>query len=165
LTPDELLARLAPRFGDASVSLDELTVITGRDALLDDLAFLRTEEGLGFDYLADVSAVDWPDQDLRFWVSYHLYSMAEKHRVRIKVGLREDDAHLPTITDLFPGANFMEREVYDMLGVTFDGHPDLRRILLPEDWPTHPHRKDEELGGVKTQFKGAFIPPIDQRLH
>jgi NADH-quinone oxidoreductase subunit C len=165
VTPAELLERLSDRFDDGFVSRDEITVITDRASLLEDLAFLKSEAGLDFDYLADVSATDWPGRELRFWLAYHLYSIAEKHRICLKVGLAEDDAHAPTITELFPGANFMEREVYDMFGVVFDDHPDLRRILLPEDWTIHPQRKDEELGGVRTQYKGAFVPPVDQRLH
>lgn len=165
MTPEALQDALSAHFDEILGARGEVTVITERERLLDDLAFLAEEPGLSFNFLADVSATDWPGRERRFWVAYHLYSLEENHRVRVKVGLAEDDAHLPTVIERFPGANFMEREVYDMLGVTFDGHPDLRRILLPEDWTIHPHRKDEELGGVRTAYKGAFIPPVDQRLH
>jgi NADH-quinone oxidoreductase subunit C len=165
VTPEELVERLGARFGDVSLAYGEVTAITSREELVEQLEALKEDRDLGFDFLSDVSGTDWPDNDLRFWVAYHLYSLEGKHRVRVKVGVSESDAHIPTITGLFPGADFLEREVYDMLGVEFDGHPDMRRILLPEDWEGHPHRKDEELGGVKTQYKGgAFIPPVDQRL-
>ena len=159
-----MAGRLGSRFGDV-VASDCLTVVTRRERLLDDLAFLRDEPGLAFDFLSDLTGTDWPGRDLRFWVAYHLYSVKEKHRVRVKVGVPEADPHLPTATKLWPGADFMEREVFDMLGVVFDDHPDMRRILLPEDWEGHPHRKDHELGGVNTRFRGALVPPIDQRLH
>jgi len=164
VSPEELVSRLGSRFGDVLVASHGVSVVTGRERLLDDLAFLRDEPGLAFDFLSDLTGIDWPGRDLRFWVAYHLYSVKEKHRVRVKIGVPETDPHLPTATELWPGANFMEREVFDMLGVVFDDHPDMRRILLPEDWEGHPHRKDHELGGVNTRFKDAFIPPIDQRL-
>ena len=163
MSPEELIERFGSRFDEASVSLDEATVITTREKLLDDLAYLKAG---GFDFLADLSGVDWLGREPRFWLAYHLYSMEDKHRIRLKVGVPEHDTVVPTVTELFPGANFMEREVFDMLGIEFSGHPDLRPILLPDDWESgHPHRKDHDLGGVKTQFKGHFIPPVDQRLH
>lgn len=165
MTPEELAERLESRFDDVVLAYGEVTVITAREKIVEQLESLKADADLRFDFLADVSGTDWPDRDPRFWVAYHLYSMEKKHRLRVKVGAPESDTHIPTVTGVFPGADFLEREVYDMLGVEFDGHPDMRRILLPEDWEGHPHRKDEELGGVKTQFKGAYIPPVDQRLH
>jgi NADH-quinone oxidoreductase subunit C len=96
-------------------------------------------------------------------VSYELYSTAHRHRVRLKVGLSEDDARVPSVTSLYPTADWHERETYDFFGITFEGHPDLSRILLPDDWDGHPLRKTEELGGVNTRFKGAFVPPVDRR--
>jgi len=164
-SPEELLEALGSRFEDGFVARDEVTVIGSAETLVADLEALKADKALSFDFFADVSATDWPGRDPRFWVAYHLLSLKHNHRLRIKVGVSESDPHLPTVTGVFPGAEFMERELYDMLGVIFDGHPDLRRILLPEDWDIHPHRKDYELGGVKTQYKGgAFIPPVDQRL-
>jgi NADH-quinone oxidoreductase subunit C len=81
----------------------------------------------------------------------------------VKVGLHEDDLHVPSVTGLFPTADWHERETFDFYGVVFDGHPDLRRILLPDDWEGWPLRKTEELGGVDTRYHGAFIPPVDRR--
>ena len=165
MTPEELLASVGSRFEGSAVDRGEATVVTTRERIAEDLGFLKSEPGLGFDLLSDLSATDWPDREPRFWIAYHLYSVRAKHRLRVKVGVPEDDPHVPTVTGVYATADFMEREVFDMLGVVFDGHPDLRRILLPEDWEGHPHRKDHELGGVRTQFKGAWVPPIDQRLH
>ena len=145
MTPEELVKRLGSHFDDTSLAYGEVTMITTREELVDQLAALKEDPDLRFDFLSDISGADWPDRDPRFWVAYHLYSMEGKHRLRLKVGVSEDDAHIPTSTGVFPGAGFLEREVFDMLGVEFDGHPDMRRILLPEDWEGHPHRKDEEL--------------------
>ena len=100
----------------------------------------------------------------RFWVVYELRSVAHRHRVRVKAGLAGDDApHVPSVTAMFPTANWHERETFDFFGIVFDGHPDLTRILLPDDWEGYPLRKTEELGGVNTRYHGAFIPPVDQR--
>ena len=97
------------------------------------------------------------------WVVYHLRSRQHGHRLRVKVGLLQDDLRIPTVTGIHPTADWQEREVFDMFGVTFDGHPDLRRILMPDEWEGHPLRKDQPLGGVPTQYKGASVPPPDQR--
>ena len=81
----------------------------------------------------------------------------------MKVALAADDAVVPSVVGLYPAANWFEREVFDLFGIEFQGHPDLRRILMPDDWDGHPLRKDYGLGGVGTEYKGAFIPPVDQR--
>ena len=85
------------------------------------------------------------------------------HRMRVKVGLGDADATVPTVTPLFPTANWHEREVFDFYGIVFEGHPELTRILMPADWEGYPLRKDEPLGGVPTWFHGATMPPIDER--
>ena len=138
-------------------------MVVSREDLLATLASLRDEPDLAFDFLSSVSCSDWPGADPRFWLAYHLLSLEHAHRLRVKVGLPADDPHVPTVTGPFPGANWHEREVFDFFGVVFDGHPDLRRIEMPEDWVGHPLRKDEPLAGVATRYKGAFIPPPDQR--
>ena len=89
--------------------------------------------------------------------------MPLRQRLRVKVPLAEADLRVPSITGLFPAANWFEREVWDFFGIVFDGHPDLTRIFMPDDWEGFPLRKDEELGGVNTWFDGAFIPPVDKR--
>jgi NADH-quinone oxidoreductase subunit C len=161
--PDEIVERLRPRFPDTILARDRAVVAVDRDALLPTLAALRDDEDLGFDFLSSVAATDWPGRAPRFWIAYELYSTAHRHRLRVRVGLPEDDPRVDSVTAPFPTATFHEREVFDLFGVTFDGHPDLRRIVMPEGWEGHPLRKTEELGGVDTQYKGAFIPPVDKR--
>jgi NADH-quinone oxidoreductase subunit C len=90
-------------------------------------------------------------------------SLEHGHRVRLKVGLAEDDATAPSLVPIHPTANWLEREVFDFYGVIFEGHPDLRRIIMPDDWEGHPLRKDYALGGVGTRYHGAFIPPVEER--
>jgi NADH-quinone oxidoreductase subunit C len=161
--PSELAERLRPRFPDPLMARGEVTVVVAGEDLLGSLEWLRGEGDLAFDFLASVSCSDWPGSHPRFWLAYHLLSLEHLHRLRVKVGLSADDPHAPTVTTLFPTANWHEREVFDFFGVIFDGHPDLRRIEMPEDWVGHPLRKDEPLAGVATRYKGAFIPPPDQR--
>jgi NADH-quinone oxidoreductase subunit C len=160
---EELAARLRDRFDDVLVARGEVTVTISREALLDAFAYLRNDSGLRFTFLSDVSCTDWPGRRPRVWMAYHLASPELGQRVRIKVGLPDDDLRVASATTLFPAANWLEREVYDLFGVTFDGHPDLRRIVMPDDWDGFPLRKDEPLGGVPTQYKGAFVPPPDER--
>jgi NADH-quinone oxidoreductase subunit C len=164
VTPDELAGRVRVRYPDTIVARDEVTVIVERDQLREALAWLAAEPGLELGMLSSVTATHWPDRDPSFWVAYELRSIPNHIRCRVKVGLREGDAQLPSVTDRFPTADWHEREVFDFFGVTFEGHPDLTRILMPDDWVGFPLRKDEELGGVNTWFEGgAFHPPIDKR--
>jgi NADH-quinone oxidoreductase subunit C len=155
--------RLRARSPDTIEARGEVAMLVDRDELLDSLAWLRDEPDLSFGFLSSLTATDWPGKDPRFWVVYDLRSMEHDHRARVKVGLPEADAHVPTVTGLFPTANWHEREVFDFYGIVFDGHPDLTRILLPDDWDGHPLLKTEELGGVNTRYHGAFIPPVDTR--
>jgi NADH-quinone oxidoreductase subunit C len=159
----ELGDRLRSRYPDVIVVRSEATVLVAREELLDLLAELGEDEDLSFDLLVSVTATDFPGRRPRFWVSYELYSTTYRHRLRVKVGLDEDDARVPSVVGLYPTADWHERETYDLFGIDFEGHPDLRRILLPEGWEGWPLRKDEELGGVDTRYRGAFIPPIDRR--
>jgi NADH-quinone oxidoreductase subunit C len=161
--PTDLADRLRDGFPHLFEARGEVTVVVEREALTDALRHLRDDPDLSFGFLADVSATDWPDSEPRFWVAYHLLSMEHRHRLRVKVGLAENDPRVPSVVPLFPTGNWLEREVFDFFGIVFDGHPDLRRIEMPEDWVGHPLRKTEGVGGVNTQYKGAFIPPPDQR--
>ena len=165
MTPAQLAEALrAGGRGDVLESRGEVTLIVERDRLLATIGSLRADEALGFDSLSDIAATDWPGRDPRLWVAYHLYSMRHRHRLRVKVGLSEDDPHVSSVTAPFPTADWLEREVFDFFGVIFDGHPDLRRIELPESWTTFPLRKDHPLDGVAVRYTdGAFIPPPDQR--
>ena len=159
----DLATRIRDRFDDVLVARDEVTVVVDRDALVDALVRLRDQPDLSFGFLSSLTATDHPGREPRFWVVYELRSVEHAHRMRLKVGLPSDDPHVPSVTTLFPTANWHEREVWDLFGLVFDGHPDLDRILLPDDWEGHPLRKDEALGGVETRYHGAFIPPVDER--
>jgi NADH-quinone oxidoreductase subunit C len=159
----ELAAAVGARYPDVVVARAEATVVIARDELLDALAWLREEPGVQMDALSSVTATHWPDRDPAFWVVYELRSTALAQRLRVKVPVRDDDQHVPSVTGMFPTANWHERETFDLYGVVFDDHPDLTRILLPADWSGHPLRKDEPLGGVPTWFHGATMPPIDER--
>lgn len=155
--------RVRPTYPDVVVARDEASVSLGREDLLAALESFRADPALRLDFLSSVTATDWPGRDPRFWLVYELSSNDLRHRLRVKVGLHEDDLHVPSVTGLFPTADWHERETFDFYGVVFDGHPDLRRILLPDDWEGWPLRKTEELGGVDTRYHGAFIPPVDRR--
>ena len=163
MRPDQLALRLRDRHPEAFVARGEVTVTVTPNDLLGALDHLRTDPGLDFDFLPDLTCTDWPGKEPRFWVVYHLLSTEHMHRVRVKVGLPSESARIPSVTPMFPTANWLEREVFDFFGVVFDGHPDLRRIEMPEDWVGFPLRKNEPLAGVNPQYKGAFIPPPDQR--
>jgi NADH-quinone oxidoreductase subunit C len=146
-----IVAALRARFGAGLVETHDQcgdhTVVVERDVLRDLLAFCRDDERLAFDLLMDLTAVDYlkypgREDGPRFEVVYHLYSVPHNHRLRVKVRVEEDDAVVPTAVPLWPIANWFEREVWDMFGVRFAGHPDPRRLLLYEEFVGHPLRKD-----------------------
>ena len=149
--------------GPVVVARGEATVQVERDRLLEALEAFRDDEELRLDFLSNLTATDWPGREPRFRVVYDLASNECHHRLRVKVALADDDLHVPSVTGPFPTADWHERETYDFFGVVFDGHPNLRRILLPEGWEGWPLRKTEELGGVDTRYHGAFMPPVDRR--
>jgi NADH-quinone oxidoreductase subunit C len=163
VSPDELAETLRRRFDDVLVARGEVTVTVDRDRLVDALRSVRDHDELRMTFLADLSCSDWPGRDPRIWMAYHLYSPEGNHRVRVKAGLPDGDLRVASATAVFDAADWHEREVYDFFGIVFDGHPDLRRILMPDEWVGYPLRKDEPLGGVPTQYKGASVPPPDER--
>lgn len=127
-----------------------------RVALDDWYAFAEAAKNAGFEICSDVTAVDWMRQrPERFEVVAILVSMQHGVRLRMITTVGREEPAVASITPLWPGANFAEREVYDMFGITFDGHPDLTRILMPDDWEGHPLRKDFGVGSVPVQFKQA----------
>ncbi len=143
---EPVLPRLVERFGAAIASThtqhgDE-TAIVERDALHDVMAFLRDDPDLGFDMPTDLTAVDHLPRKPRFEVVYHLTSSRDLRRIRVKVALSEADPHVASVKDLWPGMDWHEREAFDMYGIVFDGHGDLRRILLYPEFQGHPLRKD-----------------------
>ena len=127
----------------------ELTLELDRASLADVVEFLRDDSEMQFDFLSDVTCVDLAPSEPRFEVIYHLLSLPRKTRLRLKVRLHGDDPNIESITPLWPSANFFEREVFDLFGVRFNGHPYLRRIMMPEDWEGHPLRKDYPVEGYR----------------
>ena len=127
---------------ETHANLGDATARVDAASLLDVMRFLRDEPGLDFEMLTDVTAVDWLGEEPRFELVYHLYSVKRNHRVRVKVGVPETPAAVDSVAAVYPSANWMEREVFDLYGVRFPGHPDLRRILLYEGFDGHPLRKD-----------------------
>ena len=163
MSPEELAERVRARFPEVVVARGEVSVIVERHDVPGTLVALRDDPEIDTGFLSSVTATDWPDADPRFWVVYELLSVRLHHRVRVKAGLPAHDPRTPSVADLFPTANWHEREVFDFYGIAFEGHPNLTRILLPEGWEGFPLRKDEELGGVNTRYVGATIPPVDRR--
>jgi NADH-quinone oxidoreductase subunit C len=129
-----------------SYFVGDWAVIVARDRLIEACRFLRDTPEAAFDFCSDVTATDWPPRPERFDVIFCLYSTVKRHRVRVKVRTSADEP-VPSVTGLWPAANWLEREVFDMFGIRFDGHPDLRRILMPDEWQGHPQRKDYPLEG------------------
>jgi NADH-quinone oxidoreductase subunit C len=150
-TPPKFIATLQSAIPDsvAAVSywVGDWTIITPAAKMSEVARHLRDAPDAAFDYLSDLTATDWPPRKAaRFDVVYCLYSTRHRHRVRVKVKVGEETP-LASVTSVWPGANWLEREVYDMFGVNFTGHPDRRRILMPEDWQGFPQRKDYPLEG------------------
>jgi len=133
----------------AKFDRDELTIVVKRSAIREVCAILRDDRELQFNFLADITCVDWYPNEPRFEVIYHLLSIPEHQRLRLKVRLAGDDPNLESVTSVWPSADFFEREVYDLFGVRFAGHPNLRRIMMPEDWEGHPLRKDYPVEGYR----------------
>ena len=145
----KLLAWNAAAVQRAKLDRGELTVWITREAIREACAFLKSDRELDFNYLADVTCVDWIPAEPRFEVVYHLLSLANKHRIRLKVALNSDEPNVESVVPVFPTANFFEREIFDLFGIRFSGHPNLRRILMPEDWEGHPLRKDYPVEGYR----------------
>jgi NADH-quinone oxidoreductase subunit C len=156
-----------PGFADAVekviVYRGELTLYIRPERIREVCQVLRDDEGLRFELCSSVSGVDYLSGDeRRLHVVYHLTSMTYRRRIRLECAVRVGES-LPSVTSVYPTADWQERETYDMFGVIFDGHPNLTRILMPDDWEGFPQRKDYPLGGVPVEYKGAEIPPPDQR--
>lgn len=148
---DELSNKIKEKFPEAILNTysfrEEDTIVLRAEDLLGICRYLRDDPQLSFNYLTDLCGVDYFPREPRFEVVYHLCSLNTRRRLRLKVPLLEACPKLSSVTPLWKGAEWLEREVYDLLGITFVGHPDLRRILLPPDWQGHPLRKDYPLRG------------------
>ena len=131
---------------DAKFDRNELTITIARENIV---AAATAVQQAGYNFLEDVTAVDWYPSEPRFQVTYHILSMTLKERIRLAVRLHGEDAALDSITGVWPSANFYEREVFDLFGVRFAGHPNLTRIMMPTDWNGHPLRKDYPVEGYR----------------
>jgi len=167
---DELLAAMRERDIPADavqqITIDrgEITFYLDREYLVAICQMLRDDPALRFELCSSVSAVDYGvDVPNRLHTVYHLTSMTYRRRIRLEVAVDVADAHTPSVVGVYPTADWQERENWDMFGIVYDGHPALTRILMPDDWDGHPQRKDYPLGGIPVEYKGAEIPPPDQR--
>jgi len=142
----------------------EITFHVRREDLVVVAQMLRDDPRLRFELCSGVSGVNYPDDTGReLHAVYHLLSMTHNRRIRLEVSAPDADPHIPSIVGVYPTNDWHERETFDMFGIVFDGHPALTRILMPDDWPGHPQRKDYPLGGIPVEYKGGTIPPPDQR--
>ena len=154
----EIFARLENQFSgkvrDFKGDVPEPYLLVEPDAIIEVCRFLRDDTELKFEVLSDQTGVDWPKEE-KIQLVYHLYSYTGRHQIVLKVDLPRDNAKIVTVENIWKIANWFEREIFDLFGVIFEGHSDLRRILLPEDWVGHPLRKDyieqEEYDGISTQ--------------
>ena len=158
LTNEEVAQTIINQFGEAVRDFDDpynlLTFSTSRDQVVPVVRYLKDHETLQVGFLTDITAVHYPDSAGReFCVVYHLHSLTNNFRVRIKVFLAADDVHIPTMIPLFMSANWMERETFDLFGIIFDGHPDLRRILNMEEMDYYPMRKEYPLEDATREDK------------
>jgi NADH-quinone oxidoreductase subunit C len=151
----KLRERFAASLLDVKEFRGEVTVTVTKDAIVDVCRFLK--EALGYNLLTDVTAVDYLGSDPRFMMVYNLYSIPSKDRLRVKAPVTEGDCSIATLSGVWSSANWLEREVYDLFGITFVGHPDLRRILMTDDWVGHPLRKDYPVQGPDREpYKGRL---------
>ena len=160
-----LLQRIQQTFSVGITGLAEwrgdVAVTVSRDKLHEVAQFLRDDPGMDFDYIVHVSSVDWPDDEERFEVVWELYSIRKRHRIRLKARVPESDCVVDSLTDLWKGADFMEREVFDMMGIRFRNHPDIRRILMPDDYTEgYPLRKDFPLRGKGWRDTFEFLDEV-----
>ncbi len=156
----QVAERVKTRFPDDTQEISEthgeLTVVVSRERLVEICRMLRSDPDLRYDLLVDVAAVDYLGREPRFEVVYHLYSIPHNLRLRLKVRVPESDPTVPSVVPVWTTANWHEREAFDMLGIRFADHPDLRRIYMPDDYPGHPLRKDFPVLGPE-----ADVPPRD----
>ena len=162
------LERLLPDFGDAIekvvVDRDELTFFVRKERLTDVMQAFRDDPSLRFEMCLGVSGVHYPNETGReLHAVFPLLSVTHNRRVRVEVACSDEDPHIPSVTAVYPGNDWHERETWDFFGIVFDGHPALTRIEMPDDWPGHPQRKDYPLGGIPVEYKGGTIAPPDER--
>ncbi len=168
------VTKIRERYPDALIDIDlfrgDTRILVKREFIVDICRLFKTDSDLQYNFFSECLGVDYLDarEGYRFEVVYNLYSLpydkngvryGKNHRIFLKVPVPEEDPTVPTVTEVYPAAEWPEREIYDMFGVSFSGHPDLRRILMPDDWVGHPQRKDYPLGGERVQFPGGKLGP------
>ncbi len=149
---DIIIKKLKERFNDSILDASEfrgdLSITVKREAAADAALFLRDDEEIKFDFCKDVTAIDWAKRKNRFTVVYIVYSHKNKNEIKLKIELDESDLNMPTLSNVWKSAGWYERETFDMYGISFTGHSDLRRVYMPEEFEYHPLRKDFPLLGV-----------------
>ncbi len=149
----KVLERLETKFADIALEANEfrgeLTVVIPKERIVEVCKYLRENNELNFDLLADLCGIDMNTPSKRFGVIYNLYSFINKHRIRLKTFTEEENPKVPSVTSVWGTANWHEREAFDMFGIIFDGHPDLRRIYMPDEFEYYPLRKDFPLMGIR----------------
>jgi NADH-quinone oxidoreductase subunit C len=153
----KLRGRLDGAITEASEFIGQLSIRVSPPRIVEVCELLKRDAETPFDYLSDLTCVHYPDRDAPFEVVYNLYSIKANERVRLKVGIGEDE-EVESVTGVWPAANWMEREVFDLFGVRFRNHPDLRRLLLPPDWEGHPLRKDYPLEFMENNWTTKHLP-------
>ena len=157
-----LKAKFGEAIGDASEFIGQLSVYVDRERIVEVCDFLKRDEKTPFDYLSDLTCVHYPDRgDGSFEVVYNLFSISSNERVRLKAKTSEE-AGIESVTGVWPAANWLEREVYDLFGIRFANHPDLRRLLLPPDWEGYPLRKDFPLEFIENAWTERHLPEMTQ---
>ena len=163
---EKAVAKLQRELGESVLSVEEFrgqtSVTLDREAIVNACQMLRDDPELDFNFLAALTAVDYWPSEPRFKIVYQLYSLANKEFIGLRAQLSNESPEISTIESIYPNANWHEREVFDMFGVTFKGHSDQRRIIMPYDWEGHPLRKDYPLGYEEVQFTFNF-DEIDKR--
>jgi NADH-quinone oxidoreductase subunit C len=164
----DALERAYPQLDEAVekvvVDRGELTFHIRRERLVEVAQVLRDDASLRFEMCMGVSGIHWPgDTGRELHAVYPLLSVTHNRRIRLEVTCPDADPHIPSLYSVYPANDWHERETFDFFGIVFDGHPDLTRIEMPDDWPGHPQRKDYPLGGIPVEYKGAEVPPPDQR--
>ncbi len=146
------------------VAYGELTCYVRREHLVEVARRLRDDPALAFELCLGVSGTHYPaDGGAELHAVYHLLSITRNRRLRLEVSAPDADPHIPSLVDVYPTCDWHERETWDFFGIVFDGHPALTRIEMPDDWKGHPQRKDYPLGGIPVEYRGATVPPPDER--
>jgi NADH-quinone oxidoreductase subunit C len=146
------------------IARDEMTFMVRRERLPEVMRTLRDQQSLRFEMCLGVSGVHFPgEQGRELHAVYPLLSITYNRRIRVETTCPDGDPRVPSVVSIYPTNDWHERETFDMFGIVFDGHPALTRILMPDDWPGHPQRKDYPLGGIPVEYKGATVPPPDVR--